>query len=126
MNDDTNDSLDPLLNEAINFVIKKQMVSISGVQRQFRIGYNQAAKVQEMEVVGIISECNHNGSRDVLILDNLSANLLIDKYLDVLQNSTNKNEPDSINDDCSAQLNQDTFLKEFCSYSIGGRSPLAV
>ena len=29
-------------------------------------------------------------------------------------------------DDCSAQLNQDTFLKEFCSYSIGDRSPLAV
>ncbi|MCW2254345.1 hypothetical protein M2263_000436 [Providencia alcalifaciens] len=27
---------------------------------------------------------------------------------------------------CSAQLNQDTFLKEFCSYSIGDRSPLAV
>ncbi len=27
---------------------------------------------------------------------------------------------------CSAQLNQDTFLKEFCSYSMGGRSPLAV
>ncbi|WP_253819311.1 DUF58 domain-containing protein [Alteromonas sp. 07-89-2] len=28
--------------------------------------------------------------------------------------------------DCSAQLNQDTFLKELCSYSIGDRSPLAV
>ncbi|MCW2255240.1 hypothetical protein M2263_001331 [Providencia alcalifaciens] len=28
--------------------------------------------------------------------------------------------------ECSAQLNQDTFLKEFCSYSIGDRSPLAV
>jgi len=27
---------------------------------------------------------------------------------------------------CSAQLNQDTFLKELCSYSIGDRSPLAV
>ena len=28
--------------------------------------------------------------------------------------------------DCSAQLNQDTFLKELCSYSTGDRSPLAV
>jgi len=27
---------------------------------------------------------------------------------------------------CSAQLNQDTFLKELCSYSTGDRSPLAV
>ena len=32
----------------------------------------------------------------------------------------------AINTKCSAQLNQDTFLKEFCSYSIGDRSPLAV
>ncbi|MEX9604377.1 hypothetical protein AB7Y64_20705, partial [Providencia rettgeri] len=29
----------------------------------------------------------------------------------------------SISGVCSAQLNQDTFLKEFCSYSIGDRSP---
>ncbi|KXB99965.1 hypothetical protein HMPREF3203_02531 [Proteus mirabilis] len=28
--------------------------------------------------------------------------------------------------DCSAQQDQDTFFKEFCSYSMGGRSPLAV
>lgn len=27
---------------------------------------------------------------------------------------------------CSAQLNQDTFFKELCSYFIGDRSPLAV
>ena len=27
---------------------------------------------------------------------------------------------------CSAQLNQDTFLKELCSYSTGDRSSLAV
>lgn len=27
---------------------------------------------------------------------------------------------------CSAQQNQDTFLKEFCSYSMGDRSPLVV
>lgn len=107
MVDDANNGLDPLLNEAIDLVIKKQMVSISGVQRQLRIGYHRAAKiVQEMEIIGIISECNHNNSRDVLILDNLSANLLIDKYLDVLQNSTNKNEPSSINDDFNSVENQ--------------------
>lgn len=59
-----------------------------------------------MEAIGIISECNHNNSRDVLILDNLSADLLIDEYLEVLQNSENKNEPDSINDDFSSVENQ--------------------
>lgn len=107
MVDDANNGLDPLLNEAIGLVIKKQMVSISGVQRQLRIGYDRAAKiVQEMEIIGIISECNHNNSRDVLILDNLSANLLIDEYLEVLQNSGNRNEPDSINDDVSSVENQ--------------------
>lgn len=107
MVDDANNGLDPLLNEAIGLVIKKQMVSISGVQRQLRIGYHRAAKiVQEMEIIGVISECNHNNSRDVLILDSLSANLLIDEYLEVLKNSENKNEPDSINDDFSSVENQ--------------------
>lgn len=68
MVDDTNDDLDPLLNEAINFVITKQRVSISGVQRQFRIGYNRAAQiVEQMEGFYIVSEPLKDGNREVLV-----------------------------------------------------------
>lgn len=46
---------------------EKQRVSISGVQRQCRIGYNRAAKiVEQMEAQGIVSEPGHNGNRAVL------------------------------------------------------------
>lgn len=68
MADDTSDGLDPLLNEAIDFVITKQMVSISGVQRQFRIGYNRAARlVEQMEEFYIVSEPLKDGNREVLV-----------------------------------------------------------
>lgn len=67
MVDDANNGLDSLLNEAIGFVISKQLVSISYVQRQFRIGYNRAARmVEQMEVLGVISASDANGNRDVL------------------------------------------------------------
>ena len=33
--------------EAVNFVTEKRRVSISSVQRQFRIGYNRAARIIE-------------------------------------------------------------------------------
>ncbi|MBC8655083.1 hypothetical protein GQR86_21900, partial [Providencia vermicola] len=68
MADDANDDLDPLLNEAIDFVIAKQRVSISGVQRQFRIGYNRAAQiVEQMEEFCIVSEPLKDGNREVLV-----------------------------------------------------------
>lgn len=68
MADDANDDLDPLLNEAIDFVIAKKRVSVSGVQRQFRIGYNRAAQIiEQMEEFCIVSEPLKDGNREVLV-----------------------------------------------------------
>jgi len=59
--------LDPLFDQAVNFVTEKRKASISGVQRQFRIGYNRAARIiEQMEAQGIVSEQGHNGNREVL------------------------------------------------------------
>ena len=53
--------------QAVNFVTEKRKASISGVQRQFRIGYNRAARIiEQMEAQGIVSEQGHNGNREVL------------------------------------------------------------
>lgn len=61
------EELDPLFDQAVAFVVEKRRASISGVQRQFRIGYNRAARiVEQMEMQGIVSEPGHNGNRDVL------------------------------------------------------------
>ncbi|EOV0955195.1 DNA translocase FtsK 4TM domain-containing protein [Edwardsiella piscicida] len=64
---DSDDELDPLFDQAVAFVIDKRRASISGVQRQFRIGYNRAARiVEQMEAQGIVSPQGHNGNREVL------------------------------------------------------------
>ena len=61
------EELDPLFDQAVQFVTKKRKASISGVQRQFRIGYNRAARIiEQMEAQGIVSEQGHNGNREVL------------------------------------------------------------
>lgn len=64
---DGDEELDPLFDQAVAFVIDKRRASISGVQRQFRIGYNRAARiVEQMELQGIVSSPGHNGNREVL------------------------------------------------------------
>lgn len=64
---DGGEELDPLFDQAVNFVTEKRKASISGVQRQFRIGYNRAARIiEQMEAQGIVSEQGHNGNREVL------------------------------------------------------------
>nr|WP_061539147.1 DNA translocase FtsK [Collimonas fungivorans] len=58
---------DPLYDEAVAFVVRTRRASISSVQRQFRVGYNRAARlVEQMESAGIVSSVAHNGSREVL------------------------------------------------------------
>ena len=61
------EELDPLFDQAVQFVTEKRKASISGVQRQFRIGYNRAARIiEQMEAQGIVSEQGHNGNREVV------------------------------------------------------------
>ncbi len=59
---------DDLYDEAIAFIQETKKVSVSSIQRKFRIGYNRAASmVDAMEAAGAISPMESNGSREVLI-----------------------------------------------------------
>lgn len=58
---------DPLYDEAVNFVLESRRASISAVQRKLKIGYNRAARmIEAMEMAGVVSSMNTNGSREVL------------------------------------------------------------
>lgn len=58
---------DALYDEAVAFVTETRRVSVSSVQRKFRIGYNRAARiVEQMEVSGVVSSAGHNGAREVI------------------------------------------------------------
>ena len=58
---------DPLYDQAIAFVTETKRASISSVQRQFRVGYNRAARMMEaMEASGVVST-SENGRREVLV-----------------------------------------------------------
>ncbi|SIN83146.1 DNA translocase FtsK [Sulfurivirga caldicuralii] len=59
---------DSLYDAAVAFVIEKQRVSVSLIQRQFSIGYNRAARIVEaMEQAGVVSPMESNGGRKVLV-----------------------------------------------------------
>ena len=59
---------DPLYDEAVRFVTERQMASISSVQRQFRVGYNRAARlIETMEETGVIGPPESGGKRQVLV-----------------------------------------------------------
>jgi S-DNA-T family DNA segregation ATPase FtsK/SpoIIIE len=58
---------DALYDEAVEFVTHGRRVSISSVQRRFKIGYNRAARIVEaMEAAGVVSTAGSNGNREVL------------------------------------------------------------
>jgi len=58
---------DELYDKAVAYVVTSRRASISGVQRQLRIGYNRAARlIEEMESQGVVSPPEHNGQREVL------------------------------------------------------------
>jgi len=58
---------DALYDEAVRFVTESRKASISAVQRKLRIGYNRAARmIETMEMAGVVTEMNSNGSREVL------------------------------------------------------------
>ncbi len=59
--------VDPLYDEAVAIVLKTRRASISGVQRQLRIGYNRAARlIEDMERAGLVSSMQSNGNREIL------------------------------------------------------------
>ena len=59
---------DEMFANAVQFVAEKQKVSISAIQRQFRIGYNSAARIVErMEKEGYVGAPDHLGRRGVLV-----------------------------------------------------------
>ena len=61
------DEADALYDDAVAYVTRSRRASISSVQRQFRIGYNRAARlVEQMEAAGILSSMSKSGARDVL------------------------------------------------------------
>jgi len=61
------DDVDPLIDRARGLVIAHQKASISLIQRHLQISYNRAARLLEaLEVAGIVSPMQSNGSRQVL------------------------------------------------------------
>jgi S-DNA-T family DNA segregation ATPase FtsK/SpoIIIE len=61
---------DALYDEAVSFVVESRRVSVSSVQRRFKIGYNRAARIVEaMEAAGLVSAQQPNGNREVLLPD---------------------------------------------------------
>jgi|GEM_PF-340927 len=59
---------DVLYDAAVAFVTKAQRVSVSSVQRNFKIGYNRASRlVEAMEKAGVVSSMGTNGAREVLV-----------------------------------------------------------
>ncbi|WP_024682070.1 DNA translocase FtsK [Pseudomonas syringae] len=58
---------DALYDEAVKFVLESRRASISAVQRKLKIGYNRAARmIEAMEMAGVVTSMNTNGSREVL------------------------------------------------------------
>ena len=67
-NDEDEDDTDPLLEEAIEFVIDCQRASTSSIQRKFKVGYARAGRIiDQMEDRGIISGYQGSKPREVLM-----------------------------------------------------------
>ncbi len=64
---DADGETDVLYDQAVRIVTETRRASVSGIQRRLKIGYNRAARmVETMEQVGLVSELQSNGSREVL------------------------------------------------------------
>jgi S-DNA-T family DNA segregation ATPase FtsK/SpoIIIE len=61
------EEVDDLYDEAVSIVTQTRKASISYVQRRLKIGYNRAARmIEDMEMAGVVSAMQSNGSREVL------------------------------------------------------------
>lgn len=62
-----NEELDPLYDEAKAIVLSEKKTSISYLQRRLQIGYNKAARIiEQLEAMGVLSEPNTKGVREIL------------------------------------------------------------
>jgi hypothetical protein len=67
---------DPMYIQAINFVLESKQTSISGIQKQFKIGWNRAATfIEAMELDGVVSSLSAAGARHLLSPEERSAYL---------------------------------------------------
>ncbi|MEZ5478856.1 MAG: DNA translocase FtsK 4TM domain-containing protein [Thiolinea sp.] len=58
---------DPLYDEAVRVVTESRRASISYLQRRLKVGYNRAASmIEDMEIAGVVSPVQSNGTREVL------------------------------------------------------------
>lgn len=62
------EEIDPLFDEVVSFITETRKVSISSIQRRFRIGYNRSARlVDQLQAQGVVSApSGANSNRDVL------------------------------------------------------------
>ncbi len=62
------DTVDEIFEEVVDFIITKQKASTSLIQRQFRVGFNRAARIiDELENFGVIGPDEGNKPRKVLM-----------------------------------------------------------
>ncbi|MGL4767275.1 MAG: DNA translocase FtsK [Formosimonas sp.] len=67
----TDTETDALYDQAVAHVLRTKKASISSVQREFRIGYNRAARLlEQMERSGVVSAMQSNGSREIIAPNN--------------------------------------------------------
>lgn len=86
---------DPMTLEAALFVLSTRRASISSIQRQFKIGYERAARIIEFLTINhIISETGANGSREVLTDQESSEARLLALYLADTEKQKKQNELD--------------------------------
>lgn len=73
--------LDPLFEDAARLIVREQSGSTSLVQRKFAIGYNRCGRMlEQMEKAGIVGPYKGSKPREVLIKDEYSLNLILNKY----------------------------------------------
>ena len=59
---------DEYYDQAVEFIAQARRVSVSSIQRRFKMGYNRAARIVEaMEAAGVVSKMESSGLREVLI-----------------------------------------------------------
>jgi len=65
---ESDEEIDPLFDEVVGFITETRKVSISSIQRKFRIGYNRSARlVDQLQAQGVITApSGANSNREVL------------------------------------------------------------